>query len=134
MDKPVNDMTLDECRHAIAIFAGWHRTEDRHAWSDGIERTTVVWTRGVETIHGTDTEPPIPPTLDAIAGAMPEGWLFCVDNLGHPNGAWRAHGWHHDDERGPHDSIFFEADTEIHARARLAVSCCRAQKGANPNV
>ena len=108
-------MTLQECCDALAEFAGF----TRHEPAGGGE---YWWT------HESSRDPiyghPIHPTLDSIAGALPEGWMW--DRIFRQNnGVWRA--W-----CTPHHMVEGEegfGDTELLARARAAVKAWIAAKG-----
>lgn len=121
--KNHNDMTLNECREELAGFAGFHRiTKDYFA------RVPLADFRG-----NTERFPnPIPPTLDAIASAMPEGWRVFI---GHYDQGWNVHARKGNDASATVDGTMEVgiddnySDTEILARARLAVACHRAQAG-----
>lgn len=124
--KSHNDMTLDECRNELADRAG-HNDIGSPGTIAFVHRSDV--TRLIQA-H------PIPATLDAIAGAMPEGWwlTLCHEPRTDGTSVWitSASDTHEDGGVG-FNGVESRSDTEILARARLAVACWRAQKGANPN-
>ena len=93
-------MTLEECYEAL-VEMGVCRRQDRR-------------------FHPRDV------TLDAIAAAMPEGWIQHIVQSHRPEWAfeWGAVAFRNDDQRRCES----HADTEILARARLAVACWRASK------
>lgn len=67
------------------------------------------------------------PTLDSIAAAMPEGWDWTVCFGNDVNRNYSAEAW---SRSLPCKHEFVEdCDTELLARARLAVACRMAGKG-----
>lgn len=74
--------------------------------------------------HGPQFGHPLPATLDAIAGALPEGWYWGTASFHHttPQVFFTA-------TKGAEVLVGF-ADTELLARARAAAKAHAAQKGA----
>lgn len=71
----------------------------------------------------------VPPTLDAIAGALPESWtLDYVRERFVEGNKWFASAYRAllKDKLG--ERVCAEADTEILSRARLAVACRMAEQ------
>lgn len=110
-EKNLNEMTLDECREELG-------------------RLPHLSVQG--------NPPRISNTLDAIAGAMPDGWAVSIENTRDFSKrevvwVWEAHGTRRSavGTRGCCGANVRDAtaDTEILARARLAVACWRATKG-----
>lgn len=100
MKKP-DEMTLDECKKEIGTFAG------------------PVWSL-------------IPVTLSSVVGAFPDGWWFWINYCGLTTGNKAGQGIRDTFVcEAVHKEIVtrrvrVEADTEILARARLAVAAIRA--------
>jgi len=124
-DTNPDTMTLDQCRDELARMMPEQYRLDGDEWFDR---------------HGGNcgTSHPIPPTLDAIVAAMPEGWRLEI-TVWNVDGA--THGaiaeacpekvcgtGHHEDDWETHKAATLRchADTELLARARLAVKCRRA--------
>lgn len=110
--------TLAECCDWLAVAI-----EQRRLDSLGSSVTHEDYYRDV---------PPLKPTLDTIAAAMPEGWSIKV--VSHRSNC-QATGWPSKLDRLPsvHSPYnthvkFVEADTELLARARLAVACHMAEE------
>lgn len=106
-------MTLEELRGELAATRGWTRTRDGfwvHPNDD--DKEAMSQRSGVLPRNNH----PVPPTLDSIAAAMPEGWTIVVVQT---PGEWQASSL---------NGCLCRADTEILARARLAVACRRASK------
>lgn len=111
-----NTMTLYEIRDWLAERKGW-KLDVLGAWymdlPDGNRRYSM---------H------PIPPTLDAAAAAMPEGWEWEMHNRNvggavtiraiPPTGYWDR-------------AIKASGDTELLARFRLAMLCILAEESTN---
>lgn len=113
-ETPIDAMSLDECQDELARAQGWR--SDNIGWHRG-DRGTL------DCEYAQDHEHPIPSTLDAIAACMPEG---CHTQIVIGAGV-HVVGWRPDD--ASHAShIRKNADTEILARARLALACIRATK------
>ena len=127
--KPIDQLDFEECRNELAAITGWVRTKNSHG-GDAWRRKTSP-----DDPHSTWGHP-FRVCLDDIAAAMPEGWL--LDEIsqdryldGNKEIVWtaKAREYAFDDgnivnyrevRAGP-------CDTEILARARLAVACWRAQ-------
>ncbi len=114
--KSHETMTLDECREELAGYAGFYRiTKDYFA------KVPPADFRG-----NTERYPnPVHATLDAIAAAMPEGWIVSVNQWRRPL-RWTTCGTTIVNE--VLSTAASEANTEILARARLCVACWRASK------
>lgn len=125
--KTANEMGIDEVFDEIAGLLGWERYLPA-GWVDTSDIGREAWRR-VGQSHGDNYFHPVPRSLDTLAGIWPEGWLFNIDNLDNAPSPWRAHGWKHDDDLGPHDQHFIgDCDTELLARARLTLSVLRVSK------
>jgi hypothetical protein len=107
--KPVQDMTLDECRDEIAVAMGWKLARNG-AWHHGFLLPVGA--------H------PCPPTIDSIAASLPPGWVWCytdhrenseAESSCHPKGRC-------------FDDTVAEGDIEILARARCCVAAWRKYK------
>lgn len=121
-----NTMTLDECRDWLAKDDGWawvsrpvqHIDMGNHR--NSFTADVRFWSRGdVKNIQSH----PCPPTIDAIAACMPDGWdleIVCLSD----DKKWHTVGTH-----APDEWYEVSADSEILARARLAVACRMAAKG-----
>lgn len=125
-----NEMTLDQCRDWLAEDDGW-RTETRSVahvdvcnHQNSFRADVQFWFRRKDD-PGTRLHP-FPPTIDAIAAAMPEGWKIEVESHVGKLG-WIASGWLIGMEDMMWESL--HADTELLARARLAVACRMAERG-----
>lgn len=102
--------TLSECCQWLAVAI-----EHRRLNSLGSKVTHEDYYRDV---------PPLKPTLDAIAAAMPEGWTWKVEAINGTRVVAKA--W-------PPDGSFkrsqeCDADIELLARARLDVACHMAEE------
>lgn len=125
-----NTMTLDECRDWLAKDEGWALDESCFEW----------WHEN----NPPQEDHPIPATLDAIADAFPEGWGVEIsynnwwnDPTGGDNHTnecrWQAIAHQMTkDYCGPDGETVVgdPCESEILARARLAVACRLAAKGA----
>jgi len=69
-------MTISECCDALSEFAGYRHVEygDTLYAEHGCRNPhRLVW---INDCNGICDDHPIPPTLDSIAGALPEGWRW----------------------------------------------------------
>lgn len=116
MKKP-DEMTLEECRGELAAVRGWKlRTPG--------EQYTGWWVNDdwkQSPVNGASH--PVPATLDAIAGCMPEGWMLIISRGAVVGDDWHAQA---DKDAPGYETCVGQADTEILARARLAVAAIRA--------
>jgi hypothetical protein len=118
--KPVEQMTLDECRDELARAKGWEQIG--HFWY-GHGRVVSAPDAAIRAVQiPSSPDHPIPATLDAIAQAMPEGFRL---EVGHAYGG--QSGWYALGNRTSKNWVG-RADTELLARARLACACWRASK------
>jgi hypothetical protein len=117
-----NTMTLDEIRDWLTQKAGWTHRKAQDLWFAKDDPIGMFTCRS----H------PIPPTLDAAAAAMPEGWTWLREYRPHPA----------DNERGCvvcwvafHDVlgevVMPDTGNEITARYRLAMICILAEESTN---
>ena len=82
-DMKADIMTIDECCDFIAECKGWKRSASGVSWR-WPERYGMRMQR---------PKHPVPPTLDSIAGALPEGWMW-VSVRWHPAVALAPeHSW-----------------------------------------
>lgn len=100
-------MTLHECRDAIAEAMGYTPVTN-------LDLGRIGWTRpdGRDILHH-----PLPATLDAIAGSLPEGWLWNEIRWFNGSKLWSARVYRFD----PWDADGADADTELLARARASL-------------
>lgn len=113
-NEQIDAATLDECRDEIAKLQGWRTLPPRNfAWWHDITRTG-------------SSKHPIPATLDAIAGAMPDGWYIGIEHAY----ADRSDSWFVTavnrtipDTEQRHEMV---GPTELLARARLLVKVLQA--------
>ena len=111
-----NTMTLDEAREWLAKNSGpWSLRNGRWYHRD--------WHKS----GSGQRHHPIPPTLDAIAACMPEGWYWWINHcalFGVETYVTKAV-----QKSAPLLRAESQAESEILARARLAVACRMAAKG-----
>jgi len=129
-----NTMSLKDCQGWLAAQDGWFSPEAVPEFVPDHQRAFAVgrWTReiGSEGLEFTSFHP-YPPTLDAAAAAMPEGWYFML-GMGLPKDLGGSGVGFWCDAFKPREdntNIRVAADTEILARFRLAVACRLAEKG-----
>lgn len=112
MAKNLNEMTLDECCEELLVRLGWE--------------PDAMFDRNGD------------PTLGNVAGALPEGWTVEIkqeSQSAFPGVTWwcvnafhMKHGFAAPANIPGVGKLSLHADTEIIARARLAVACHRAEK------
>lgn len=125
-----NTMTLDECRDWLAERKGWykittvvHSVDLENHRNSSIEEVQA-WKRSICGDSDVQFEHPIPPTLDAIAACMPEGWSIQINIDVYEMRPFECVAWKDVGD----DGIEASADSELLARARLAVACRMAGK------
>jgi hypothetical protein len=116
----IDQMTEQEVRDYLAECEGWKRPA--YVWPNPEAFSTDCWTRRYESATGEITysralSHPVPATLDAAAGCLPEGCWFCKVRWIRQTGTDREHssqvgqnGW----------TVQAEAPTERLARFRAA--------------
>ena len=116
-----NTMTLAECRDWLAIDDGWEwRATELRTYPHWTDKNGDPWLDA----KGYDAHP-YPPTLDAAASAMPEGW------------DWRRVGGEYLGGNKVNGggivtrASVTDTDDEKLDRARLAVACRMAAKKEN---
>ena len=116
-----NTMTLDECRDWLAVATGyWLEACDCDTCTIVGNGMLQCWRKAGDSIRY--HEHPIPPTLDAAASAMPEGW------------DWRRVGGEYLGGNKVNGggivtrASVTDTDDEKLDRARLAVACRMAAK------
>ena len=123
--------TITECCDFLAECKGWKRPG--YEWPNPSARSNGCWTRRDESVigeivYGSTGLHPIPQSLDAIAGALPEGvgtmWVagpvpFWICTIG--IGPQMTRKW-----------FSAEADTELLARARAACLAWMEYKKESP--
>jgi hypothetical protein len=75
----IDQMTEQEVRDYLAECEGWKRPA--YVWPNPEAFSTDCWTRRYESATGEITysralSHPVPATLDAAAGCLPEGWVW----------------------------------------------------------
>ena len=125
-----NTMTLDECRDWLAGDDGWSWVSrpvqhiDMGNHRNSFTADVRFWSRGdVKNIQSH----PCPPTIDAIAACMPEGWYWWINHcaiFGVETYVTKAV-----QKSAPLLRAESQAESELLARARLAVACRMAAKG-----
>lgn len=128
-EKPLNpnEMSLEQCRDWLAEDDKWEQNEAEPCVSVNVmgvhPATGPFWQKGGRKRW----DHPIPPTLDAIAACMPEGWDWTREYVamdGDPSEIkWLACSSHYASMIGIPDTGDEKLD-----RARLAVACRRAMK------
>jgi hypothetical protein len=118
--KPVQDMTLDECRDEIAVAMGWVRDRPSVCATGSWRGPDNAW------MHGLDH--PVPATLDSIAASLPPGVKW--EKFVWPGGVASAYA--HGAQRFIADSDEFvkvePTDAMILAMARCCVAAWRKYK------
>lgn len=111
-------MTLDECRDWVAENSGeWTR-------KGGMRWCHRVWHR----LGSGQKRHPFPPTIDAAAEAMPEGWDWSVCKGMDVSRNYSAEAF---DTKATNGHEFVEdCETELLVRWRLVVACRLAEKRA----
>jgi hypothetical protein len=127
--KPVQDMTLDECRDEIAESMGWAPPGD---YTNGEDATYIgYWHRPEDPDDYFPTSfHPVESHLDSIAASLPPGcrWGRIGSRIAY-SPEWRSEVTFQNDkyEMARVDESG-EADTEILARARCCVAAWRKYK------
>jgi hypothetical protein len=121
--KPVQDMTLDECRDEIAVAIGWVRDRPSVYATGSWRGPDNAW------MHGLDH--PVPATIDSIAASLPPEYEWrTVARFRLADGA--ETGWGATVQYGAPDEPWYVnvrgCDTEILARARCCVAAWRKYK------
>jgi hypothetical protein len=121
MPSDPNTMTLDEIRDWLAERKGW-----KQVLTDPDGMKIIQWSKdGI--VHGIFS--PIPPTLDAAAAALPEGWNFNIEYKEARKDKWLCYFWR---PMGAFPALTrIVADTELLARFRLAMLCILAEESTN---
>lgn len=111
--------TLAECRDFLAECKGWMAYTP--CFDDPLAHGWLKYPNLHEPDH------PIPATLDAIAGALPDGWVWeCI-------GQKEAGGWFASCSLGFDDpEMYADADTERLARIRVACLAWMEHKKESP--
>lgn len=138
--KKIEDMSLDEIRDELARMDGWKApgeplpTGPGTSWPQDKPGTLVLdcWTKMTadgRRVDKTRQSHDVEPTLDGAAAALPEGWLWTVENQ-YGNAAFEAAAMPDSGEPIGEASLFVKGPTELHARYALAVAVRRKMQEA----